>query len=308
MLRDLEELQISYCNIDVIVAKDQVLEYVAVTFGFPRLTSLQFFGLPKLRNFYPQRHSLEWPHLQRLFIRDCDELEIFEKEVSSSSEIYEEESTLNSKYPLFSQDKVIHNLEELTLAGKPAEMLGSGQFPMYHFHKMNLLLLYAYDATTILYITLLKNFLNLEKLQLIGHFVEAFGGDDVGALAYPFPQLTLDNIPIAGSLSPLLVSAPNLTHIEVTSCNDLITLMTSSIAQSLVHLTHLLLGHCTQIAEIIMKQEGENDDDKEIGFIKLKTLVLDGLYGLKRFCGYNYDQLIIKECPSFKIYILSRTH
>ncbi|KAI9073085.1 hypothetical protein K1719_044956 [Acacia pycnantha] len=82
MLCDLEELQISKCGVDVIVAKDQVSESVAVTFQFPRLTSLKLHYLPNLRNFYPQKHTLEWPHLQRLSIQCCDELEIFEKEVS----------------------------------------------------------------------------------------------------------------------------------------------------------------------------------------------------------------------------------
>ncbi|KAI9076453.1 hypothetical protein K1719_041600 [Acacia pycnantha] len=230
MLCDLEKLKIHQCCVDMIVAKDQVSESVAVKFEFPRLTSLLLYGLPNLRNFYLQRHTLEWPHLQRLSIHKCDELEIFEKEVSSSSEIYEEESTLNSKYPLFSHDKVIHNLEELELEGKPAEMIGSGQFPMYHFPKVKLLHLYADEATIILYKTLLKSFPNLEELELNGPFVEAFGGDDAATLASPFPKLTLYNIPITGSLSPLLFSSPNLTRIEVIQC-DAITLMTSSIAQ-----------------------------------------------------------------------------
>ncbi|KAI9076891.1 hypothetical protein K1719_041195 [Acacia pycnantha] len=111
MLGDLEELEISHCSI--------------------------------------YRQTLEWPYLLRLSIENYDELETFEKEVSSLSDIYEEESTLNSKYPLFSQDKVIHNLEDLKLESKPAEMIGSDQFPMDHFPKVKLLCLYAKNATSI---------------------------------------------------------------------------------------------------------------------------------------------------------------
>ncbi|KAI9072365.1 hypothetical protein K1719_045674 [Acacia pycnantha] len=308
MLGDLEELQISNCSIDVIVAKDLGYETVAAAFQFPGLTSLKLHYLPQLTNFYPHRHTIEWPHLQRLSIINCDEIEIFEKEVSNYSEIYEEDSILNSKYPLFSQDKVIHNLEELNLEGKRAEMIGSGQFPMYPFPKVKLLRLYVHNATTILYKTLLKRFPKLEELQLRGCFAKAFGGDDAAALASPFPKLTLYEIEIKESLSPLLVSSPNLTHIEVTYCRGLTTLMTSSTARCLVHLTHLSVGNCRHIEEIITKQEGENDEDKEIVFIKLKTLVLHDLK-LKKFCGYNYsfrfpllDQLVIKACPSFKIF------
>ncbi|XP_028772111.1 uncharacterized protein LOC114729297 [Neltuma alba] len=135
MLRDLEELRISDCGIEVIVAKDQVSEPVASTFVFSRLTSLALFSLQNLKNFYPQRHTLEWPCLQRLSVTNCGELEIFEKEVSSSIEVHEEESTLGSKYPLLYHDKVTHNLEELTLWGKGVEKIGSGQLLMYRFPK-----------------------------------------------------------------------------------------------------------------------------------------------------------------------------
>ncbi|KAI9076435.1 hypothetical protein K1719_041582 [Acacia pycnantha] len=307
MLCDLEELYISECGIDVIVAKDQVSESVAAAFQFPGLTSLKLYCLPQLTNFYPHRHTIEWPHLQLLSIKDCDELEIFEKEVSSSLEIHEEDNTINTKYPLFSHDKVIHNLEELNLVGKLAEMIGSGKYPMFHFPKVKLLVLYAYNATTIFYKTLLKSFPNLEDLQLSGRFVEAFGGDDANALASFFPKLTLNDIPITGNLSPFLVSSSNLTHIEVISCNNLITLMTSSTARSLIHLTLLSISNCNQIEEIITKQEGEDDGDQEIFFRKLEFVELTDLPRLRRFCCHNYtfrfsllDKLVITRCPKFK--------
>ncbi|XP_028755728.1 uncharacterized protein LOC114715091 [Neltuma alba] len=149
VLRDLEQLHISDCGIEVIVAKDQVSESVTSTFEFPRLTSLELSFLQNLKNFYPQRHTLEWPQLRQLSIRYCDEIEIFEKEVSSSPEIHEEKSTLDSKYLLLSHDKDIRNLEELRLDGKGAEMIGSGHFPTYHFPKVKLLDLSVQKATTI---------------------------------------------------------------------------------------------------------------------------------------------------------------
>ncbi|XP_028769733.1 probable disease resistance protein At4g27220 [Neltuma alba] len=208
MLRDLEELLICNCGIDVIVAKDQVSKSVASTFEFPRLTSLKLSSLQNLKNFYPRRHTLEWPQLRRLCITYCDELEIFEKEVSSSLEIHEEESTLDSKYPLLSHDKDIRNLEELRLRGKGAKMIGSGHFPMnYHFPKVKLLHLSVEKAPTISYKSLLKSFPKLEELELGGDIKEAFGGDEV-----PFPiKLTLQNLYEMKSVASSLVSLPNLT-------------------------------------------------------------------------------------------------
>ncbi|XP_028784133.1 uncharacterized protein LOC114740171 [Neltuma alba] len=306
MLRDLEELRISNCGIDVIVAKDQVSKSVAPLLEFPRLTFLELSMLGNLRNFYPRRHTLEWPRLQQLSVTYCDELEIFEKEVSSSVEIHEEESTSDLKYPLLYHDKVTHNLEKLTLWGKGAQMIRSGQLSMYHFPKVKLLHLHVgQKATTISYKLLLKSFPNLAELTLGGDIMKASGGDDV-----PLPiKLTLDDIDVITSLVPLLVSSPNLTHLHVKRCYHLTTLMTSSVAQSLVHLTSLSIRRCSNIVEIIWKQEGEDDDDEEVVFGKLKYLKLERLPRLKKFCGYNYtfrfpllDQLIITECPKFKVF------
>ncbi|XP_028772113.1 uncharacterized protein LOC114729299 [Neltuma alba] len=305
MLCDLEELRISDCGIGVIVAKDQVSESIAPLLKFPKLTFLELSSLRNLRNFYPQRHTLEWPHLYRLSIEGCDELEIFEKEVSSSLEIHEEGSSLGSKYPLLSYDKVTHNLEELTLWGKGAEMIGSGQLSTYRFPKVKLLHLYVGDKATTISYKLLKSFPNLEELTLWGHIKKASGGDDV-----PLPiKLTLRVIHNITSLVPLLVSSPNLTHLCVASCYELTTLMTSSVARSLVHLTSLSISWCSNIKEIIWKQEGEDDDDEEVIFSKLQHLKVEGLRELKRFCRYNYtfrfpllEQLITTECPKFKVF------
>ncbi|XP_028755722.1 probable disease resistance protein At4g27220 [Neltuma alba] len=305
MLCDLEELRIYHCGADVIVAKDQVSESAVAAFEFPRLTSLQLYSLENLKNFYPQRHTLEWPKLQRLSIRYCDELEIFEKEASNSFEIHEEGSTLDSKYHLLSYHKDIRNLEQLRLGGKGAEMIGSGQFPTYPFPKVKLLHLSVKKATTISYKSLLKSFSKLEELVLGGDIKEAFGGDEV-----PFPiKLTLQNLYKMKSLAPSLVSLPNLTHLTVTISFQLTTLMTSSTARSLAHLTHLSIDQCFETKEIISKQEGEDDEDKEICFNKLQYLQFQRCPRLKRFCSHNYtfrfpllDTLIITKCPIFKIF------
>ncbi|KAI9127768.1 hypothetical protein K1719_000761 [Acacia pycnantha] len=306
MLCELERLAIRQCGVDVIVAKDQVSESVAVTFGFPRLTSLELSGLPNLRNFYPQKHTLEWPQLKRLYIQCCDELEIFEKEVSCSSKIYEEENMLDSKYYLLSHGKVIGNLEGLALQGKEVEKIGSGQFLMYHFPKLKQLhLSFEKKLSSLVW----KSSPNLGELELNGNFKKALGGDNVAALTARFPKLTLRNISIMGSLSPSLVSSLNLTHLDVSLLYRWTTLMTSSIAKNLVHLTHLSVSYCSKMEEIITKQEGEDDGDKEIIFRKLEFLKFDHLQSLRRFCRHNYsfkflllDQLIIEECPKFKTF------
>ncbi|XP_028769764.1 uncharacterized protein LOC114727230 [Neltuma alba] len=308
MLRDLEELRIANCGIDVIVAKDQVSESATTIFKFPKLISLELSGLPNLRNFYPHRHMIECSHLQRLLFCSCDNLEIFEKQGSSLSEIHEEGSTLDSKYPLLSYDKV-DNLEELRLWGKEAEMIGSGQFPMYRFPRVKILYLRLVEPTIISYKSLWESFPKLDELELWGGIRrDTYGGDDVVAFAAPFSKLTIGDI-FLKNLGAFLLSSPNLTHLHL-KCNQWLTaLITSSIARSLVHLMHLSISQCNRIEEIITKPEGENDENREIVFGKLEFLKLYRLPRLKRFCSHSctlrfplLDQLMITNCPKFKIF------
>ncbi|KAF7840437.1 putative disease resistance protein [Senna tora] len=72
----LQELELYNCGIDVIVAKAQVSESGAPTFIFHKLNKLQLWHLPNMKNVYVDRHTIEWPSLQSLCIRDCDELEV----------------------------------------------------------------------------------------------------------------------------------------------------------------------------------------------------------------------------------------
>ncbi|KAK4259572.1 hypothetical protein QN277_005889 [Acacia crassicarpa] len=311
MLCDLEELKIYQCGVDVIVAEGQVSESVPVTFRFSNLTSLVLFGLPNLRNFYPQKHTVEWSQLSQLSIQCCDELEIFDKkEVSSLSEIYEEENMLDSKYPLLPHDKVIRNLERLTLQGKQVEKIGSGQFLMYYFPKLKQLHLSLEKKPCDSY---WQRSPNLGELKLSGNFEKFIENNNVAALC--FPKLTLNNISNMRSLSPSLVSSPNLTHLIVKFCREWTTLITSSIARSLVHLTHLSVSSCCQIEEIITKQEGEDDEDREIFFNKMKFLEFVHLERLRRFCCHNYtfrfpllEHVTIRECPRLTIFCPGAIH
>ncbi|KAI9073081.1 hypothetical protein K1719_044952 [Acacia pycnantha] len=176
---------------------------------------------------------------------------------------------------------------------------------MYHFPKLKQLHLSLEKKSSF---TFWERSPNLGELTLSGNFEKALGGGNVATLVARFPKLTLMYISIMGSLSPSLVSSRNLTHLNVKLCEGN-TLMTSSIARSLVHLTHLSISYCDQMEEIITKQEGEDDEDKEICFRKLEFLELSYLPRLKRFCGYNYtfkflllDQLIIIGCLKFKTF------
>ena len=107
----------------------------------------------------------------------------------------------------------------------------------------------------------------------------------------------------------------NIKILEVSFCYGLTTLMISSVARSLVHLTHLSIAYCNQIEEIITKEEGGDDEDKEILFIEMEILELDCLRRLKSFCCYNYafrfpslKQVNIKDCPHLTMFCPGEVH
>ncbi|XP_028769744.1 uncharacterized protein LOC114727204 isoform X2 [Neltuma alba] len=85
--------------------------------------------------------------------------------------------------------------------------------------------------------------------------------------------------------------------------------MTYSTAKSLVNLETLEIRYCHKMEEIVMKQDGEDDEDKEIFFSKLKLLELDYLRTLKRFSGHSYtfrfpllECVTITQCPRLTMF------
>lgn len=97
----LEKLNFKSCGIDAIVANDKVPEFESSKFVFPNLTFLYLQHLSNMRSF----HGIQCPRLQELIILRCDELEIFQKEISSSSRIQEDDA-IGTPYHLLFDDQV----------------------------------------------------------------------------------------------------------------------------------------------------------------------------------------------------------
>ncbi|CAK7340768.1 unnamed protein product [Dovyalis caffra] len=117
-LPQLEKLDIYQCGVDEIVAKSEGDE-TAPLFGFPQLTSLDFDSLPKLRNFYPGKHTWECPKLKSLAVSGCGSVKLFGSEFLDFQEIQVEAQHDNPiQQPLFFVEKVFSNLEELSLGGQ----------------------------------------------------------------------------------------------------------------------------------------------------------------------------------------------
>ncbi|KAK9993147.1 hypothetical protein SO802_022850 [Lithocarpus litseifolius] len=104
-LEQLQRLEIRNCGLEEIVAMEEGLEIVT-KFVFPRLHRLYLVSLPKLKCFYPEKHTSEWPSLEYLYISKCDKIKIFASNELSFSDTNELGHHVPVQQPLFLIEKV----------------------------------------------------------------------------------------------------------------------------------------------------------------------------------------------------------
>ncbi|KAJ6434491.1 hypothetical protein OIU84_018079 [Salix udensis] len=183
-LPQLEKLELIRCGVEEIVAEEERLGE-APKFVFPKTSSFGLWDLPKLKSFYPGRHTSEWPVLKKIDVNRCNEVPVFDLE--------QDQLGIQIQQPLFSIEKVIPNLEELWLNAKDAVKVCQGQFSADLFHKscshVNLLmrrniLLLGYDAWNLYIFQIWRKFgtkisewtsffkiLKLWNIEILGHIL-----------------------------------------------------------------------------------------------------------------------------------------
>lgn len=91
---------------------------------------------------------------------------------------------------------------------------------------------------------------------------------------------------LTNALRSSAISFQNLATLKVVGCHGLNYLITSSIAQSLMQLTHMEVKDCKGLIEIVGRNEV--DARNEIVFSRLQHLELSGLPRLEGFFLGNY--------------------
>ncbi|KDO36774.1 hypothetical protein CISIN_1g0393751mg, partial [Citrus sinensis] len=104
------------------------------------------------------------------------------------------------------------------------------------------------------------------------------------------------------------VSFRNLTKLVAVGCKELIHLVTSSTAKTLVRLVTVQVYGCRAMTEVVINDK-EGVDIEEIVFSKLKALILCDLDSLTSFCSANYtfkfpslEYLEVIGCPKMKTF------
>ncbi|KEH17591.1 NBS-LRR type disease resistance protein [Medicago truncatula] len=341
-LGHLEMLEISSCGVKEIVAMEETVT-MEIQFNFPQLKIMALRRLSNLKSFYQGKHTLDCPLLKTFNVYRCEALRMFSFNNSDLQQPYsvDENQDMLFQQPLFCIEKLSPNLEELAVNG--TDMLGilNGCHQENIFHKVEFLRLQLFDETPTIFMNdfhiifpNLKEFqvrnssfeilfptkgatdhlnmkiskqmrmlmlFELEKLEFIWH--EDFPLDH--PLLQHLESLLVFNCPSLISLVPSSTSFTNLTKLEVDDCKELIYLITSSTAKSLVQLKTLIIMNCEKMLDVVKIDEEKGEED--IIFENLEYLKLTSLSSLRSFCYgkqvFIFPSLlffIVKGCPQMK--------
>uniref|UniRef100_A0A0R0FCI4 AAA+ ATPase domain-containing protein n=1 Tax=Glycine max TaxID=3847 RepID=A0A0R0FCI4_SOYBN len=324
-LGKLKTLEIQNCDKLVeIVGKEDVTEHgTTEMFEFPCLWQLLLYKLSLLSCFYPGKHHLECPVLKCLDVSYCPKLKLFTSEFGDSPKqaVIEAPISQLQQQPLFSIEKIVPNLENLTLNEEDIMLLSDAHLPQDFLFKLTDLDLsfenddnkkdtlpfdFLQKVPSLEHLRVescygLKEIFPSQKLQVHDRSLPALKQltlYDLGELesiglehpwGKPYSQklqlLMLWRCPQLEKLVSCAVSFINLKELEVTNCDMMEYLLKYSTAKSLLQLERLSIRECESMKEIVKKEEEDASD--EIIFGSLRRIMLDSLPRLVRFYSGN---------------------
>ncbi|GLT82112.1 hypothetical protein SLE2022_005230 [Rubroshorea leprosula] len=318
---------------------------------FYDINIIDVYECGSLKNLFPTSVARGLLELERLVIDSCGLEEIVEQEegleanayhcgetkiFTSKSSIPGEKQILGS---LFLVEKVMPNLEEVSLNSDDIEMIRSCHYSANFFSKTKVVQVHCYHNESDSFpFDFLQNFYNLERLEIgCSLFKELFsyGGYEVKLatalsgvkslklIALPnvvhvWPQgSNMDSVfpRIEGlevwecngltNLAPSSASFHTLTTLDICKCKGMMNIVTSSTAKSLVQLIKMSIRECSTVMEIVADEEEEEEESKEeIVLSSLKCLELHDLPSLEMFCPGNcncpcLEDVTVTQCPKF---------
>ncbi|XP_044481965.1 uncharacterized protein LOC123208493 [Mangifera indica] len=193
-LHQLQQLKIRYCMaLEEIVTKEEGAN-VVVNFVFPNVTLLTLENLPNLTTFCPEIHTLEWPKLKELVVRNCAKCLSF-KSITEESEI----DSLDPK-AIFLDDKINSHLEVFEFRNGLAEITWQNQSKTLEI---------SYDKSAYIPLGPLQRFHHLKKLQLNGCNYK-----EIKMLA-DLPSLEVLDVSWCKMLLSPLLSTPSFQNLKV---------------------------------------------------------------------------------------------
>ncbi|XVF30831.1 hypothetical protein REPUB_Repub16aG0091900 [Reevesia pubescens] len=296
-LQRLNKLLIWSCNLleEIFEPQQDHSSFIEpLSFEFPQVTCLLLWELPKLKGFYHEMHTTNWPSLKEMWVDRCDKVEIL---FASHEKMEMSQQDVSIQQPLFWVNKLLSlpNLETLEISHVEckeifqSEGVGGEEMPA--------------SAWVVLSLVTELRLVSLSKLMHLWKEKEGFQNLRI---------LEVQACPkLKNYLVPSSVSFQNLVTLKVEKCGGITKLITHSTAKTLVQLKEMSITDCDKMKEII---EGSGDDEDEvkieISFPRLNSLKLRSLPKLKCLCSSgNYtfafpslENVRVYGCPKMKTF------
>ncbi|GKV44824.1 hypothetical protein SLEP1_g51972 [Rubroshorea leprosula] len=316
-LSQLQKLHLVRCGVEEIVTMGEQGIEAIVNFEFSRLSCLKLEQLPRLQCFHPRKHTAAWPKLKKFYFSLFNQV----KRTDGNWQL-----DFPIRVPLFSIEKVILQLEKLSLSRHDIAVICEHQFKEDLFFNVKVLKIHDYldNESDVLPTRLLQRFCHLEELAVeLCNFEELFPSKgeveeqeqhiEIEMLS-SIKTLNLRRLPylrriwshdssivlqnlrtlkvfrceslISLSTSPAFFR--NLITLNISRCEAMVNLVSISIAQSLVQLERMTVSQCRMLTEIVSNEGNGTQDLIMITFTKLRFLELYCLPRLESFCSGNF--------------------
>ncbi|XP_017976920.1 PREDICTED: uncharacterized protein LOC18599489 isoform X2 [Theobroma cacao] len=210
---------------------------------------------------------------------------------------------MDRQQPFFLFEKVIHQLDELSLNRDDIASITDRRYPMDYFHYVKVLRVVSCPDNISGFLSFLERFYNLKKLVVVScKFRELFEGTSLSRVIKKLESTEVWECDLLSNLTPS-ASFQSLTTLDVWNCQGMINLVSSSTARTLVQLMDIRIRECNKLTEIVAEEEGDRGD--KIVFQNLKFLEFQSLERLTSFCqgnlGFDFpalEKVIVEQCPN----------
>nr|XP_043612746.1 uncharacterized protein LOC122584756 [Erigeron canadensis] len=263
---------------------------------FPQLHTLRLNHLPELTSFYKDHKALDWPSLKVLSIANCPNMRTF-----PGSELMQIVDPAGNLYvtvePLFNKTDAFPNMEELHIQYMYNLVeVWHRQYPDQTFSSLQVLDVRGCERLVYVGPThMLSRLQMLSKLYIedCGSVEEIFVTEhqtDADVSLFGLTELRLKNLPKLKHIwwdknfQSESFHFQNLSSLEVSGCDHLKYILSTSITKGLMQLQELKINSCELVEEVVLNEQYQRE---VIVFPRMKTLELKHMPNLLTFCSIN---------------------
>ncbi|KAI3734625.1 hypothetical protein L6452_14098 [Arctium lappa] len=296
---------------------------------FPHLHTLRLNHLPDLTSFCEDYKTLDWPSLKILNIANCPNMKTFP--ASEFEQIVDHAGNLCATVqPLFNEKVEFPNTEELHIQYMDNLVeVWDHQLPDQTFSSLQVLNVRGCEKLIHIGSThMLARLQMLSKLYIedCGSVEEIFvtehtvNQDDTVVSLFSLTELRLKCLSKLTHIWWNMDSQrgalhfQNLSSLEVSGCDHLKYILSTSITKGLVQLQELKINSCELVEEVVLNDLSVEDQVEVVDLPRLRTLELKNLPNLKSFCSINgmfqlpsLRVLKVMDCPKTKTFASNLT-